>query len=60
MRPGILEIVLLVIVLLLVFGARRLPEIGRGLGSGFRSFKEGVSDKDELEPGEPPSDSRPV
>lgn len=60
MRPGILEIVLLVIVLLLIFGARRLPEIGRGLGSGFRSFKEGVTGKDELEPGEPPSDSRPA
>jgi sec-independent protein translocase protein TatA len=55
-RPGILEIVLLVIVLLFIFGARRLPEIGRGLGSGFRSFKEGVTGKDELEPGEPPSD----
>jgi len=47
-RPGILEIVLLVIVLLLVFGARRLPEIGRGLGSGMRAFKDGVTGKDEL------------
>lgn len=48
MRPGILEIVLLVVVLLLVFGARRLPEIGRSLGTGMRAFKDGVTGKDEL------------
>ncbi len=33
----------IVVVLLLVFGARRLPEIGRSLGSGMREFKESVS-----------------
>jgi sec-independent protein translocase protein TatA len=48
MRPGILEIVLLVVVLVLVFGARKLPEIGRGLGGGMRSFKDGVTGRDEL------------
>jgi sec-independent protein translocase protein TatA len=38
-----LHIVILVVVLLLVFGARRLPEIGRSLGSGMREFKDSVS-----------------
>jgi sec-independent protein translocase protein TatA len=38
-----LHIVLLVVVLLLVFGARRLPEIGRSLGSGMREFKDSIS-----------------
>jgi sec-independent protein translocase protein TatA len=48
MRPGILEIVLLVVVVVLLFGAKRLPEIGRGLGSGMRSFRDGVTGRDEL------------
>jgi sec-independent protein translocase protein TatA len=48
MRPGILEIVLLVVVIVLVFGARRLPEIGRGLGGGMRAFRDGVTGRDEL------------
>jgi len=38
-----LHIVILVVVLLLVFGARRLPEIGRSLGSGMREFKDSIS-----------------
>jgi TatA/E family protein of Tat protein translocase len=38
-----LHIAFLVIILLLVFGARRLPEIGRSLGSGMREFKQGIS-----------------
>jgi sec-independent protein translocase protein TatA len=38
-----LHIAFLVVILLLVFGARRLPEIGRSLGSGMREFKQGIS-----------------
>ena len=38
-----LHIAFLVVVLLLVFGARRLPEIGRSLGSGMREFKSSVT-----------------
>jgi len=38
-----LHIVFLVVILLLVFGARRLPEIGRSLGSGMREFKDSVT-----------------
>jgi sec-independent protein translocase protein TatA len=38
-----LHIAFLVVILLLVFGARRLPEIGRSLGSGLREFKQSVS-----------------
>jgi len=40
---GIWELLILLIVLLLVFGAKRLPEMGRSLGKGMREFKEGVS-----------------
>ena len=37
-----IHLVFLLIVLLLVFGAKRLPEMGRSLGSGLRGFKEAI------------------
>ena len=42
---GIQEVVLLMVVLLVIFGAKRLPEIGRSLGRGMREFKDGVTGK---------------
>jgi sec-independent protein translocase protein TatA len=38
-----LHIAALVVILLLVFGAKRLPEIGRSLGSGMREFKDSIT-----------------
>ena len=38
-----LHILLLLVVILLVFGAKRLPEIGRSLGEGMRGFKDSLS-----------------
>jgi sec-independent protein translocase protein TatA len=40
---GPMEIVLLLVLALLLFGAKRLPEIGRSLGSGMREFKDSVT-----------------
>ena len=40
---GIWEILILLLVVLLVFGPKRLPEMGRSLGKGMREFKDGVS-----------------
>ena len=37
------HLALLLVILLLVFGAKRLPEMGRSLGSGLRGFKESIS-----------------
>jgi sec-independent protein translocase protein TatA len=37
------HLIFLLVLLLLVFGAKRLPEIGRSLGSGMRGFKESLS-----------------
>ncbi|MCA9738161.1 MAG: twin-arginine translocase TatA/TatE family subunit [Gemmatimonadota bacterium] len=39
---GVWEIILIFGILILVFGARRIPEIGRGLGEGIRNFKGSV------------------
>jgi len=47
---GPMEIVLLLGLALLLFGAKRLPEIGRSLGSGMREFKESVSGESPVEP----------
>ena len=44
---GPLELVLILLVVLLLFGAKRLPELGRSLGSGMKEFKESVTGKDD-------------
>ncbi len=41
---GMPEIILIFLVVLLVFGAKRIPEIARGLGKGIREFKDATSD----------------
>jgi sec-independent protein translocase protein TatA len=48
---GVWEILLLLLVLLLVFGPKRLPEMGRSMGRGMREFKDSLtgSGKDEDE-----------
>lgn len=43
---GFMEILLILVVVLLLFGARRLPEIGASFGKSIREFKKGISDVD--------------
>jgi sec-independent protein translocase protein TatA len=53
---GLPELLIILAVLLLIFGARRLPEIGSSLGRGIRMFKTSVTgdeDKEEARPEEP-------
>ena len=38
--PGPWEIIVILLLVLLIFGARRLPEIGKGLGKGIREFRD--------------------
>jgi sec-independent protein translocase protein TatA len=49
---GPLEIVIVLIIVLVIFGPKRLPDLGRSLGKGMREFKESVTgkDQDELPP----------
>jgi sec-independent protein translocase protein TatA len=44
------ELLILLVVLLLVFGAKRLPEMGQSLGKGMREFKDAVTGADDDEP----------
>ena len=51
---GTWEIILIVLVILLIFGGKKIPELMRGLGKGVKSFKDGVNGKeDEVVPEEP-------
>jgi sec-independent protein translocase protein TatA len=43
------ELLILLLVILLVFGPKRLPEMGRQLGKGMREFKDSITGKDEDE-----------
>jgi sec-independent protein translocase protein TatA len=47
---GTQEILLIALVILLLFGGRKIPELMRGLGKGVKSFKEGMNDKDDTKP----------
>lgn len=47
MPIGPLELGLVALILLLLFGARRIPEAGRALGMGMREFKESLLGRDE-------------
>lgn len=42
---GPVEIIIVLAILLLLFGAKRLPEVGRSLGTGMREFKDSVTGK---------------
>jgi sec-independent protein translocase protein TatA len=44
---GPLEIILVVVVLLVIFGPKRLPSLGRSLGSGMREFKDSITGDDK-------------
>ena len=44
---GIPELIIILVIILLLFGASRLPEIGRGLGKGIKNFKESTRDDDD-------------
>jgi sec-independent protein translocase protein TatA len=49
-RIGIPELLLILAIVVLVFGANRLPELGRGLGKAIRGFKDATKGSDDLQP----------
>lgn len=49
MNLGWMEITLLLVVVVILFGARRLPELGKGLGSGIRNFKTAIREGERKE-----------
>ncbi len=58
MRLGPFEILLIVVLVIVLFGSKKIPEVMKGLGLGIREFKKGLHDEDPPKPPEPPkSDS---
>ena len=54
------ELLILLLVLLLVFGAKRLPEMGRSLGKGMREFKDSVTGVEEAVTTPTPTSTTPT
>ncbi|MGB0989393.1 twin-arginine translocase TatA/TatE family subunit [Halarcobacter sp.] len=46
--PGGMEWVLIALVVLLLFGGKKIPELAKGLGSGIKNFKKAVKDDEEV------------
>jgi sec-independent protein translocase protein TatA len=46
---GPLELGIILAIVVVLFGAKRLPEIGSGIGKAIKNFKSGISDKDEID-----------
>lgn len=46
---GISELLIILVIVVLLFGAGRLPQIGSGIGEGIRNFKKSMSEKNEVD-----------
>ena len=58
MNLGPVELILILVVVLLLFGARKLPELARGLGQSAREFKKGIAE-DSKDMIEAPKENKP-
>ena len=59
-KPGPLEIGLIVFIVLVLFGAGKLPQVGSAMGKGIRAFRKGQSGEDEVEEEEEEEAVRPA
>jgi sec-independent protein translocase protein TatA len=57
---GPLELIVVLVIVLVIFGPKRLPSLGRQLGSGMREFKDSITGKDDDKDGEHDATGRPV
>lgn len=46
-RLGLPELFIILAIVIVIFGANRLPGLGRGIGDAIRNFKDGMRDKDD-------------
>ncbi|MFI5366928.1 MAG: twin-arginine translocase TatA/TatE family subunit [Candidatus Binatia bacterium] len=56
---GIGELVVILVIVLIIFGAGRLPEIGEGMGRGIRNFRKAVKTPDEIDITPKKDDNKP-
>jgi sec-independent protein translocase protein TatA len=55
---GFKEILILALIIIILFGAKKIPELMRGMGSGIKEFKDAVKE-DDKKPAEPKQNSDP-
>ena len=46
---GLPELIIILVIMLVIFGAGKLPEIGAGLGKGIKGFKKAINNEDEVD-----------
>ena len=51
-RNPLIDAIVVLLVVLLIFGPKRLPSLGRGLGQGMKEFKDGITGKASIDEGE--------
>jgi len=56
---GLQEVLIVLLILLILFGGRKIPELARGLGRGFSEFKRGIHDTQSDQPPSPPAGGNP-
>jgi sec-independent protein translocase protein TatA len=44
--PGFQELLIILLIVIIIFGARKLPQLGKGMGEGIRNFKKGLKSDD--------------
>lgn len=49
---GVQELLVILLIIVLIFGASKLPQLGRGLGEGIRNFKKGIREDGESKKGD--------
>jgi sec-independent protein translocase protein TatA len=55
---GPMELVLIILIIVIIFGARKLPELGKSLGEGIKNFRKSITSK-EKENESPPDKTKP-
>ena len=48
-RIGLPELIIILMIIIVIFGANRLPQLGRGIGSAIKNFKDGMRDEEAAE-----------
>ncbi len=49
MGMGVAELLIIVLIVLMIFGANRLPDLGRGIGRGIKNFRDATRDRDDAQ-----------
>lgn len=55
---GMPELIIILVIIVIIFGAGKLPEIGSGIGKGIKNFKDATGDKEASKKIEDPDDTK--